>query len=300
MKKFLFLAAAALLTGTALADEQADAELQLEKEAEAFEKSAVSTDPKAIEALKWRREWTKANRYKYYQQALKKNGDRILEAMNPPECKYYSTEGVCALLNTKISPYPKIAHVNTILNYKFPRKLGGCTAQSITVYPSKDLGYSIKYIDEASNTYADVYVYDMPKSDGPVSIFSIDAILTEEVRRVAAAYKIYRNVRFDENISRGYFRDSDKTYFLCFGAEFDAPFFNKQNKEERCYSFSLLFSKNQKFVKLRITKSGGDPKDFDKFLKAFLADFERKVILDSQTRKRKFEKAETYPIILPE
>ena len=68
MKKILFLTAASMLLGTAAADEQRNAELQLEKEAEAFEKSTVSTDPKAIEALRQRREWVKANRYKYYQQ----------------------------------------------------------------------------------------------------------------------------------------------------------------------------------------------------------------------------------------
>lgn len=304
MKKFLFLAAAAMLAGHVFGDEQQDAaELQLEKEAESFEKSTAFTDPKAIEALRQRRESVKAARYKYYQQALKQNGDRILKATNPPECKYYSTEGVCSWPNTRISPYPKIAHVNTVLNFRFPAKLGSCTAQNIWTYSPKELGYSIKYEDKTANSIAvaDIYIYDMPKSDQPVSIFSNDAILTEEIKRVAAGiYQLHPDARFDDNISRGSFEDVDKTYFLCFGVQFDSKNFNKQNTVERCYSFSLLFSKNQKFIKMRITKGGGDPKDFEEFLKGFLADFERKVILDSQTRKRKFEKAETYPIILPD
>ena len=300
MKKFLFLAATSMLLGIAAADEQRDAELQLEKEAEAFEKSTVSTDPKAIEALRQRREWVKANRYKYYQQALKKNGNRILEAMNPPECKYYSTEGVCSWPNTRISPYPKIAHVNTVLNFKFPKKLGSSTAQYISTYSPEELGYSIRYTDDAANIVADIYVYDMPKSYRSVSVFSNDAILVDETKRVVAdIYQIHSDARFDEEITPGRFGDSNKTAFLCFGSEYGANGFYKQKTATRCYSFSLLFAKNHKFIKMRITKGGGDPKDFDKFLKVFFADFERKVIFDSQTRKRKFEKAVTYPIIFP-
>ena len=298
MKKFLFSAAAAMLAGSMMAGDQSAQELQLEKEAEAFEKSTVSTDPKAVEALKQRREWVKANRYKSYQEAIKKKSGLFLSAMNPPECKYYSTEGVCSLPNLQISPYPLIAHVNTALNFKFPKKLGSSTAQYILTYSRS---YSIKYVDDATNTVADIYVYDMPKSNRPVSVFSNDAILADETKRVAAdIYHVHPDARFDEEITSGRFNDASKTLFLCFGVEHGANGFYKQKTVTQCYSFTLLFAKNSMIVKMRITKGGGDPKDFDKFLKDFLADFERKVILDSQTRKRKFEKAETYPIIFPE
>ena len=67
----------------------------------------------------------------------------------------------------------------------------------------------------------------------------------------------------------------------------------------KSYSFALLFAKNQKFIKLRITKGGGDPKGFQNIIEGFMRDFERKVILDSQTRKRKFKKAVTFPIVFP-
>ena len=300
MKKFLFLAAVAMLAGYTSADEQTAQEIQLEKEAEAFERSTAFTDPKAIEALRQRRESVKATRYKYYQQALKKNGDRILEAMNPPECKYYSTEGVCSWPNTRISPYPKIAHVNTVLNFKFPNQLSSCKAQSITVYQMEQLGYSIKYVDDAADIFADIYVYDMPQSDSPESIFRNDAILTEELKRVAGEiYQRYPDVRVGKKLSRGCFKDCGQMLFLCFGVEFESEYFNKRHTMMKSYSFALLFAKNQKFIKLRITKGGGDPKDFQNIIKDFMRDFERKVILDSQTRKRKFEKALTYPIILP-
>ena len=302
MKKFMFLAAAAaMLAGTAMADEQSDQELRLEKEAEAFEKSMTSTDPKAIEALRQLEEKTRAARYKYYRQAVEKKGNGILEAVNPPECKYYSTEGVCVWPNTQIGPYPLIAHVNTVLNFRFPKKLGSTTAQFISTYPFKDLGYSIKYVDDAANTVADIYVYDMPKSDTPVSVFNMDAILAEELKRAASdIYQLHPDARFDEDITGANFTDGAKTRFLCFGVEYGTDGFYRQKTVTRCHSFALLFSKNGKFIKIRITQGGGTPKQMGDFIKAFMTDFERKVILDSQTRKRQFEKAKTYPIIFPE
>ncbi|MBQ9337961.1 MAG: hypothetical protein IJS14_11770 [Lentisphaeria bacterium] len=244
MKKILFLMAASMLVGTTMADEQSDAELQLEKEAEAFEKSTAFTDPKAIEALRQRRESVKAARYQNYQKAMEKNGGRTLEAMNPPECKYYSTEGVCSLLNTRISPYPKIAHVNTVLNFRFPKKLGSSTAQYISVYPRKESGYDLKYIDDAANIVADIYVYDMPKTDSPVSVFNNNAILNDEIKRVVwEISQLHPKARFDEEITHACFKDDSKTRFVCFGAEYDSASFDKHNKIEKCYSFALLFAK---------------------------------------------------------
>jgi len=112
-------------------------------------------------------------------------------------------------------------------------------------------------------------------------------------------YQRYPDVRVGKKLSRGCFKDCGQMLFLCFGVEFESEYFNKRHTMMKSYSFALLFAKNQKFIKLRITKGGGDPKDFQNIIKDFMRDFERKVILDSQTRKRKFEKALTYPIILP-
>ena len=267
---------------------QRDLEFKLEKEAEEFQKSMIISDPQKAETWKKSREHVQALRYGYYQKAAAKNGGRVLQAINPPEFTYYSTEAVCSLPNTQIYPYPKIAHVNTILNFKFPKRLGSSTAQYIMTYKTKELGYSIQYLDQEANAVATIYIYDVP-----ISMLKDEMILVEGLRSVAAEInESYPNVSFDGGILRGNFRDNEHTPFLYFRAQFDSDRFNNQNTLIRCRSYAMLFSKNQKFVKVRITQGGGDAKTMDDFVKRFLRYFDRMVIRDSQTRKQKFENNE--------
>ena len=90
--------------------------------------------------------------------------------------------------------------------------------------------------------------------------------------------------------------NGDKLPFFFFYAQFEKP--NHQHMIEKCQSFAMVFSKNRKFVKLRITQRNGTRESFEKFVEVFLADFDRAIILDSQTRTRKFEKVVVYPVIL--
>lgn len=301
MKKFLFPAVALMLAaGAAAAAGQNDAGLRLENEAAEFEKklNPVFKDERSAADWKAMRKAALRERYKNYREAAQKSGGRrMIAATNPPECTYYSTEGVCSLPGTVIAPYPRIAHVNTRLDFRFPRELGNFTADRINVYPLKNLGYSIKYFDRADKAVADIYIYDLPASpEGE------EAALVRALRSVAAeigASPAYRNVRIDERFRRGSFGFGGKNAFLCFFAEFDSRGFNDRNELEKCQSFTLLFAKERKIVKIRITRGGGDRKAFIGFVNGFLGAFDRAVMLDSQTRTRKFEKAETPPVVVP-
>ena len=300
MKAFLFFVVAAMLLPWVNAEVQDEQEL--EKEAEKFQKRMTFSDPKAAAAWKKDREQVAAYRLECYEKAAKRTTDgRPIEATNPPECTYYSTEGVCTLPNTRITPYPKIAHVNTVLDFKFPKKLGGCVAQYIQVYGTKELGYSIRYAvpdldaDGYPRTTIDIYIYDMP-----ISMVRADLLAVEQVNMAAAEINscddIYQNIIFDKNINDDNFANGDKLPYFYFYVRFDRP--NHKDVIEKCQSYAMVFSKNQKFVKFRITRSGGTRESFEKFVNGFLADFDQKVILDSQTRTRKFENAVVYPFVL--
>ena len=300
MKALLFFVVAAMLLPFVKAEVQDEQEL--EKEAEKFQKSMIISDPQKAEAWEKSREQVAAYRLECYEKAAKRTTDgRPIEATNPPECTYYSTEGVCTLPNTRITPYPKIAHVNTLLDFKFPKKLGGCVAQYIQVYGTKELGYSIRYAapdldaDGYPQTYADVYIYDMP-----ISMVRADLLAVEQVKLAAAEINncddIYQNIIFDKNISDGNFENGDKLPYFYFYVQFDAP--NHKNVIEKCQSYTMAFFKNRKFVKFRITQRNGTRESFEKFVNGFLDDFDKKVILDSQIRTRKFENAVVYPFVL--
>ncbi len=298
MKALLFFVVAAMLLPFVKAEEQDEREL--EREAEKFQQRMTFSDPQKAEAWKKSRERVAAYRLECYKKVAGQTTDgRPIEATNPPECTYYSTEGVCTLPGTRITPYPKIAHVNTVLDFKFPKKLGGCEAQYIQVYGTKELGYSIRYAapdldaDGYPHTYADVYIYDMP-----ISMVRADLLAVEQINMAAADINsIYQNVIFDENSSDGIFKNGDKLPYFYFYVQFDKP--NHKNIIEKCQSYVMVFSKNRKFVKFRITRCGGTRESFEKFVNGFIGDFDPKVILDSQTRTRKFENAVVYPIILP-
>ena len=297
MKKFLFPAAATILAfGVAATDAPSDAELRLERKAAEFEKSLNPTfeDERAAAAWKEARGHAVADRHKSYREVAQKNRNGVIPATNPPECTYYSTEGICGFPRTMITPYPRIAHVNTVLDFRFPRKLAGFEARYIMVYPAKELGYSIKYIDPESQTVADIYIYDLPASaEGE------EAVLVRELRNVAAGINAtHRNVRLDEKFRTGHFLTGEKNAFLFFLAEFDSGNFNDRNEVVKCQSFTLLSAKNRKFLKMRLTRSGDDRKVFTDVVNGFLNAFDQRVILDSQTRTRKFEPTETPPVVV--
>ena len=296
MKKFMFLAAAAALTfGAAAADGSNDEELKLEQEFAREEKSMAELlkNEKSAAAWKENRKAVYKLRYEDYRKAAQKDPNGIIQAINPPECTYYSTEGVCILPRTMITPYPKIAHVNTVLDFRFPRKLAGFEARGMMVYPTKELGYSIKYIDPGTKAVADIYIYDLPAGAGDEK-----AALVQELRNVAAGINAsYRNARLDERFYNGKFRCGEKNAFIFFFAEFDSPGFNEKHEIAKCQSFSLLLTKNGKILKIRITRSNVDRKSFAHVVNDFLGVFDQKVILDSQTRTRKFKRAEIPPIV---
>lgn len=292
MKKFLLFAIAGILLCCADAKEQKKPKLTLEQEAEKFHKFSEDADKIAPDTKKRR---NKA-RLEAYQKALTKSvGNQMIQAYNPPECKYYSTEGVCTLLNTVISPYPAIAHVNTLLDFKFPKHLGGFTAYYIQVYSPQKLGYSIKYIAPAANCKADVYIYDMP-----LVPLKNEEVLIQELQSAAQAIgQMYQDVKFDGGISRANFLYGNKERFFYFVATYRPRESHPQTTGEKYYSGTVIFSKNQKLIKLRITQTKGNQLSFRKCFNGFVGAIDKDVVFDSQNRKKKFKKAETLPIILP-
>ena len=224
-------------------------------------------------------------RLKAYQKVIESRGEQAqaINAINPPECKYYSTEGLYTLPSTIIAPYPLIAHVNTALDFKFPRLLGNCTGEYVRVYPSPN-GYSIRY--SKPNVKADIYIYDMP-----FSMYKDEVLICQTLLETANTVRsINPNVIFDSKISLGNFTNGDKSKYFYFYMQY----------AENDFSYAMIFSKNRKFIKFRISQSGCNKVEFEKFVNAFIADFDKKVILDSQTRTRKFQNAVMYPIVMRE
>ena len=298
MKKLLLLATATVLTfAVSAADGRSDEELRLEQEFEREEKFSAEMLKNERSAAAWKenRKVTYQARYEGYLKAALQNRNGDIPAMNPPDCTYYSTEGVCILPRTTITPYPKIAHVNTVLDFRFPRRLAGFEARGISVYPTKELGYSIKYIDPKTHTVADIYIYDLPANAG-----TGDDVLVRELGNVAGEINAcHRNVHLDEECSKAHFEYGEKNAFLFFFAEFDSPGFNEKRELVKCQSFTMLMAKKGKFLKIRITRSGDDREALTPIVNNFLTDFDRKVILDSQTRTRKFERVDIPPMVYP-
>ena len=265
--------------------------LTLEQKAEKYHQK-MAEDDKKFPALKKSREEARLTAYKKAAEKIRKA--QWINAVNPPECKYYSTEGICRLLATKISPYPEIAHVNTSLDYKFPKKLAGYTAQYITVFSSQELGYSIRYTDADQMLKVDVYIYDIP-----LLPLQTEHILVRELQGAAREImETYRDVRFETPIEKSRFLLKKQMEFLFFLVQFgDAK--HRQITGVKNYSVAMIFAKNQKFIKVRMTQIGGSRTALGKSFIQFIETFEKNIILDSVTRKKKFEKFETYPIILP-
>ena len=274
-----------------VAPQISDAEARLEKEYEkwkALDEESKKRNPKTYLGLV-----KKANdaRLKAYKNARAKLGEKAVmtQAKNPYECKYYSTEGICSLPLTLISPYPAIAHVNTVLNYKFPKQLADCKAAFIQVYDTKEAGYSIRYT--APDTGIDVYIYDMP-----LSMYKEELLIVDQLYVVSRQIPMHsHNIVFDKNISEGQFKNGNKLKYYFFYAQFEGSNFGKANAKSN--SFALVFAKNRKFVKFRITQNNSSRKDFEQFVGRFIDAFDNKVILDSQTRSRKFVNEITYPIV---
>ena len=264
----------------------------LEQEAEKYHQKMSEVDKKFPD-LKKSRQKERLAAYKKAAGKIKEN--QWIDAINPPECKYYSTEGICRLLGTRIAPYPEIAHVNTILDYKFPKKLAGSTAQYIVVYSTQKLGYSIRYEDLDQMIKTDVYIYDIP----PVPL-KIEYILQGELQNAAREItNVYRDVRFETKIEKSNFLLGEQKDFWFFVARLGASKSRPQVTDEKNYSAAMIFAKNQKFIKVRITQINGSRDSFFKNFTQFIEAFEKNIILDSVTRKKKFEKFETYPIVLP-
>jgi hypothetical protein len=65
-------------------------------------------------------------------------------------------------------------------------------------------------------------------------------------------------------------------------------------------TFALLFSRNQKFIKIRISQEGMNRPAFEKTVRDFMEGFDKSVLLDSKRNNRKFtDDTPTYPIIYP-
>ena len=286
MKKIFVLLAGALLICGLKAEVPGSQELSLEQKADKYHETMNEADKKYPANKKLREE---ARLAAYKKASEKRDENKLITALNPPECKYYSTEGICCWPATIISPYPEIAHVNTLLNFKFPKYLANYTAQGIHVYSQKQLGYSIKYWNTEENVVADVYIYDIP-----LEPLKHDLIMVREAQRMAQEIiKVHQDVRFITEILKGHFIYGDKTTFWYFIAHL------KVSDPASQYSGAVIFSKNQKFIKIRISQIHGTLDSFRKCFNEFLGAIDKMIILDSQSRKKKFEKKETFPIILP-
>ena len=214
----------------------------------------------------------------------------MTRAYNPPECKYYSTEGLYTLPMTLISPYPAIAHVNTVLNYKFPGQLADCKAMFVQVYDTPAAGYSIRY--SAPDTYIDVYIYDIP-----FFIPGDELLAAIELQGVAKQISMHsKNTVFDKDISEGRFKNGNKLKYFYFYAQLEGRPLSTTDKKS--HTLALVFDKNRKFVKFRITQKNSSRKEFEQFVGRFIDAFDNKVILDSQTRSKKFVREDCYPLFL--
>ena len=261
--------------------------IQLEKEYEQQlkrDEDFKKANPEIYNKLKQQAQKARLNAY---QKAAEAKPEQSIPAFNPPECKYYSTEGVCTLPRTIITPFPKIAHVNTVLNFKFPKQLGDCVAQYIDVYP-KSSGYTIRY--EKKDVIINIFIYDMP-----ISMYKKELQYVDQLSRTARQIQqLYPNAVLDEKIWENNFADGDK--FLYFYAQF-AEENTSTNSSSNRHSYAMIFSKNQKFIKFRITGAGYDRKSFEQFVNTFIKDFDQNVIVESQSRKRKFDNSIIYPIV---
>lgn len=237
---------------------------------------------------------------------LKKNNKERLEAYknarkyysqiytdNPPECVDYSTEGVCSLPNTYINGFPNKGHVNTILNYKFPKNIANYTAKFIFVYNTECLGYSIKYESAESDVIIDISIY------GPSTATEIDeAFLKEHTQQIALGVKtVSPNAVFENNYIIESFKNDANIKCYGFFASIYPSMFDMENKKRNSETFALLFSKNGKIIKFRITENNSEKESFKKLVNEFIETFDKEVILDSKTRKEKFEPTIIYPVI---
>lgn len=232
-------------------------------------------------------------RLEAYNNAKNQNGRYFISANNPPECADYSTEGICSLLNTRINGFPKNGHINTILNYKFPNTIGDYTAKCIYVYSPRELGYSIKYINNKSEITLDIYVYDPTGTD-----IVDETYLKRHTESLAEGIiAVHQNVTFDKNYIIENFENDSGLKYYGFYASFYSNHFNLENKMKECQTFTMLFTNNKKLIKFRITQNDAKKEAFKKLVNEFIKTFDKEVILDSKTRKEKFEPTIIYPII---
>ena len=274
-----------MVSGAVYGTEQSRA--QLEKEYERYQQEVEklkSQNPAVYFKLVESRNKKRMENYKYIRATAR--WGRI-NAQNPPECKYYSTEGVCVFPFTFISPYPKIAHVNTVTELMFPPKIGSWTAQGIQVYDTGKAGYSIRYYDQARLCHVDVFIYDSPPSKKK----DIEVLTLEIISVAKQLYQSYTNTKLDNDITFGKI-DNNPEYCASFFGQYQFP------DGRKCDTFALVFLRNQKFVKIRISQEGMNRPEFEKTVRDFMEGFNKNVLLDSKRNNRKFTNdIPTYPII---
>ena len=178
-----------MVSGAVYGTEQSRAQLEKEYERDQAEVEKLKSEkPEVYFKLV---ESSNKNRLEAYKNVKATASWKPIEAMNPPECKYYSTEGVCAFPRTRVSPYPKIAHVNTGTELMFPAKIGSWTAQDIQVFDVKTAGYSIRYYDPERACHVDIFIYDRPfdmKKD-------IEVLMLEIISVAKQLYQHYTNTK---------------------------------------------------------------------------------------------------------
>ena len=274
-----------MVSGAVYGTEQSRAQLEKEYERDQAEVEKLkSQNPAVYFKLVESRNKKRMENYKYIRATAR--WGRI-NAQNPPECKYYSTEGVCVFPFTFISPYPKIAHVNTVTELMFPPKIGSWTAQGIQVYDTGKAGYSIRYYDQARLCHVDVFIYDSPPSKKK----DIEVLTLEIISVAKQLYQSYTNTKLDNDITFGKI-DNNPEYCASFLGQYQFP------DGRKCDTFALVFLRNQKFVKIRISQEGMNRSAFEKTVRDFMEGFNKNVLLDSKRNNRKFTNdIPTYPII---
>ena len=275
-----------MVSGAVYGTEQSRAQLEKEYERDQAEVEKLkSQNPAVYFKLVENRNQKRMENYKNIRATAR--WGRI-NAQNPPECKYYSTEGVCVFPFTFISPYPKIAHVNTVTELMFPPKIGSWTAQGIQVYDAGKAGYSIRYYDPERSCHVDIFIYDRP-----FDMKSELAVLNDEIIAVAKEiYQSYENAKFDKSVSSGKFADSSELYVSFFGQ------YRSRKNGVNYDTFALVFLRNQKFVKIRISQEGMNRPAFEKTVRDFMAAFDKEVLLYSKRNNKTFtDDTPTYPII---
>lgn len=276
------------------AKEQDEQLLKMEQEylrLQEFEES-LKKDPAAYEAYQKQRQEAHQARINAYEKAVEAMGNnlRMIQAINPIEGKYYSTEGLYTFPFTVIAPYPEIAHVNTVLNYKFPKRLGNTMAQFVQVY-NPESGYSIRYY--APNTYIDIFIYDVPSS-----VKKEDALIIDQLLQVSKTmWRTYKSVKIEDVLLYS-FKGDDKLRGLGFFAQFESANFDFSGEMKTYQSWAMVFIKKQKFIKFRITQICSNQKKFAEFINFFMHEFDKNVILDSVTRTQKFTDKIVPPIIM--